>query len=260
MGDKRALVTGASSGIGREFAKQLAHEGYRITAVARRQAQLESLLDELPGQGHSFQLADLSIPKGIDTVGALLDQQHHDLLINNAGYSTFEPFFSSPLQQQRNVLGVNCDALLQLAHHFLRNAGPGDALINLASIVAYLPTPAQPVYSASKAFIASFSECLWEEQRSRGVYVMGLCPGLTATEFIQTASGGQSDGQNLPAALTQSTSEVVGEALAALRRRRKPIVVTGRPNRMMVALMPRLLSRFRLLKMLAVMGDPERAL
>ena len=85
MGDKRALVTGASSGIGREFAKQLAHEGYRITAVARRQAQLESLLDELPGQGHSFQLADLSIPKGIDTVGALLDQQHHHLLINNAG-------------------------------------------------------------------------------------------------------------------------------------------------------------------------------
>ena len=258
--DRRALVTGASSGIGREFARQLANSGYAITAVARRQPQLETLLQELPGQGHSYEVADLSTPDGVDSVGALFDQRHHDLLINNAGYSTFEPFYSSPLQQQRDVLGVNCDALLQLAHHFLRNARRGDALINLASIVAYLPTPAQPVYSASKAFIASFSECLWEEQRSRGVYVMGLCPGLTATEFIQTASGGESDGQNLPAALTQSTGEVVSEALDALRRRRKPIVVTGRANRAMVGLMPRLLSRFRLLKTLAVMGDPERAL
>jgi len=116
------------------------------------------------------------------------------------------------------------------------------------------------VYSASKAFIASFSECLWEEHRRRGVYVMGLCPGVTQTEFISRATGGESDGQTLPAALTQTTEQVVSEALRALDSRRKPIIVTGRINRLMVALMPRLMSRFRLLKTLAIMGDPERAL
>ena len=133
-------------------------------------------------------------------------------------------------------------------------------LINLSSIVAVLPTPTQPIYSASKAFIASFSECLWEEQRKRGVYVMGLCPGVTQTEFISSATGGAADGQGLPAVLTQTTAQVVNEALVALARRRKPIIVTGRANRVMFALLPRLLSRFRLLKALAVMGDPERAL
>ena len=158
------------------------------------------------------------------------------------------------------MLDVNCGALLTLSHHFLNQARPGDALINLSSVVASLPTPAQPVYSASKAFIASWSECLWEEHRERGVYVMGLCPGITETEFINAASGGTSDGQTLPAAFTQSAEQVVGEALRALEARRKPIVVTGRVNRVMIALLPRLLSRFRLLKMLAVVGDPKRAL
>ena len=256
----RALVTGASSGIGREFAVQLAHRGYRVTAVARREDRLTELLETLPGEGHRYLVADLTTREGVDIAAADIDAQHCDLLINNAGYSVFEPFYQSELREQQDILSVNCGALLTLAHHFLRQAHSGDALINLASIVSFLPTPAQPVYSASKAFIASFSECLWEEQRSRGIYVMGLCPGITQTEFITAATGGDADGQTLPAALIQSTEQVVTQALVALQKRRQPIVVTGRINRWMVALMPRLLSRFRLLKTLAVMGDPERAL
>ena len=161
------------------------------------------------------------------------------------------------LQQQ--ILEVNCGAVVSLSHAFLRQAEAGDALVNLASVVAYLPTPAQPMYSASKAFIAAFSECLWEEQRHRDVYVMGLCPGLTETEFIQVATGGEADGGNLPGALTQTTGQVLDEAMQALEQRKRAIVITGRPNRLM-GLLPRFISRHRLIKLLAVMGDPERAL
>lgn len=259
MARKRALITGASSGIGREFAVQLASLGYAVTGVARREDRLKALLDELPGDGHRYRVADLGTQAGVQFAMEELQRERVNLLVNNAGLSVFEPFFESDLSQQHNILSVNCDSLMQLAHTFLRQSERGDALINLSSIVAFLPTPAQPMYSASKAFIASFSECLWQEHRERGVYVMGLCPGITQTEFIESATGGDSDGQTLPAALTQTTEAVVAEALQALAARKKAIIVPGFINRMML-LMPRLLTRHRLLKVLAVIGDPDKAL
>lgn len=259
MTSKRALVTGASSGIGREFAMRLASEGYHITGVARREDRLKDLLSQLPGEGHRYLVADLGTESGIQHVVHELQRERVNLLINNAGLSVFDTFFESDLGKQRNILSVNCESLVVLAHTFLRQSQSGDALINLSSIVAFLPTPAQPMYSASKAFIASFSECLWEEHRQRGVYVMGLCPGITETEFIASATGGEADGQTLPKALTQSTEAVVSEAMNALTARKKAIVVPGWINRMMM-LLPRVLTRHRLLKVLAVIGDPDKAL
>ena len=256
---KRALVTGASSGIGLEFARQLATKGYALTVVARREDKLRALCDELPGEGHQALTADLSTEAGLDSLCAYINSTRIQLLINNAGYSVLEPFYRSDLALQQNILDLNCRAVVTLAHTFLQQAEQGDALINVASIVSYLPTPAQPMYSASKAFLAAFSECLWAEQQERGVYVMGLCPGVTRTDFIRTATGGESDGDTLPAAFIQTTTEVVQEALDALNRRRKAIVVTGRINRLLMR-MPRFLSRHRLIKVLAVMGDPEKAL
>lgn len=256
---KRAMVTGASSGIGREFALQLAREGYALTCVARRENRLQALVEELPGTGHRYLVADLGSEAGLAGVLAALGAERHHLMVNNAGYSVLKPFQESTLEQQQAMLAVNCGALTAIAHAFLQQAEKGDAMINLASIVAFLPTPAQPMYSASKAFIASLSECLWEEQRHRGVYVMGLCPGITETEFIHTATGGEADGDNLPAAMSQTATEVVDEALAALRKRRRAIVVPGRVNRLMMQ-MPRFLSRQRLLRTLAVVGDPEKSL
>lgn len=259
MVDKRVLVTGASSGIGREFAVQLAAQGYAVTAVARRESHLQTLVAELPGDAHEYRVADLASDSDLQALVKLVAEQRFHLLINNAGYSVFEPFYSTTLQQQQDILAVNCKAVVALAHAFLQQAGKGDALINLASVVSYLPTPAQPMYSASKAFISSLSECLWVEHRERGIYVMGLCPGVTRTEFILNASGGESDGLTLPDMMLQSTDEVVGEALRALQKRNKAIVVTGWVNRLMM-LMPRLFTRHRLIKMLAVIGDPEKAL
>jgi short-subunit dehydrogenase len=259
MQSRRVLVTGASSGIGREFARQLALQGYSVTGVARREDKLRELISELPGDQHRFLVADLSQDTGVRAVADTLAQEHFNLLVNNAGYSVFEPFYQSELALQQNILSVNCGAVVTLAHAFLQQAQRGDALINLASVVSYLPTPAQPMYSASKAFVASLSECLWVEQKERGVYVMGLCPGVTETEFISTASGGAADGGNLPSALTQTVEAVVTEALVALEKRGKAIVVTGRANRAMMWL-PRMLSRHRLIKILAVAGDPKRML
>jgi short-subunit dehydrogenase len=256
---KRALVTGASSGIGREFAVQLASLGYSVIGVARREDRLKELVGGLAGDGHTYIVADLGTQDGVQAVMHELQRERVNLLINNAGLSVLEPFYKSELSAQHNILSVNCESLMMLAHAFLRQSEQGDALINLSSIVAFLPTPAQPMYSASKAFIASFSECLWEEHRKRGVYVMGLCPGVTETEFIISATGGEADGQTLPQAMIQTTTEVVGEALRALSARKKAIIVTGWINRVLL-LMPRFLTRHRLLKVLAVIGDPENAM
>ena len=256
---KRALITGASSGIGEEFARQLAARGYRIIVVARREARLQRLLAELSGSGHAYVAADLASSGGVEAVTEALLAEHIDLLVNNAGYSLLAPFSETTLEQQQKILSVNCTALVSLAHAFLAQSRAGDALINLASVVAYMPTPAQPMYSASKAFIATLSECLWEEHRARGVYVMGLCPGIIRTEFIATATGGEADGENMPEFLVQSPRELVAEALRALGQRNKAIVVPGLVNRLSL-LTPRFLSRHRLLKILAVIGDPERVL
>ena len=261
--NRRALITGASSGIGRQFALALARQGYAVLAAARREDKLRELIAELPsvegGAAHAHLVADLASPQGIAAAADALNREHYDLLVNNAGLSFFESFYESDLARQREIMSVNCQAVMELAHAFLRQSRAGDALINVSSVVDYLPTPAQPMYSASKSFIASLSECLWDEHRARGVYVMGLCPGITATEFIAKASGGEADGSSLPAAMTQSAAEVVDEALAALKARKKAIVITGRGNRLMAQL-PRLLSRHRLIKIMSVLGDPTRAL
>ncbi len=259
MKSKRALVTGASSGIGEEFARQLAAQGYNVVAVARRESRLQELVAELPGDGHSYVCADLASDSGIQAVMDAIAAQRLNLLINNAGFSILEPFSATTLEQQQKILDVNCRAVVSLAHAFLAQSDRGDALINVSSVVAYLPTPAQPMYSASKAFLSAFSECLWEEHRERGVYVMGFCPGLTKTEFISTATGGEADGETMPEFMMQTSAECVGEAMIALRKRKKAIIVPGTVNRLSL-LMPRMMTRHRLIKMLAVMGDPERQL
>ena len=170
-----------------------------------------------------------------------------------------QPFYRSELALQQDMFNVNCGALATLAHVFLGQSQSGDALVNVASIVSYLPTPAQAMYSASKAFISTLSECLWEEQRNRGVYVMGLCPGVTQTGFIARASGGEAVGRPLLAIFIQTAREVVDEALLALEQRKKAIVVTGRINRLLM-LLPRVLSRHRLIRLLGRIGDPEGVL
>ena len=227
MESKRALVTGASEGIGREFALQLHRQGYQITAVARNEVRLKALAAEL-GQGSKVLVADLASDAGVKATMQELQAGHYDLLVNNAGFAVSGNFLETSLDRQLQMVDVNVKALVALAHAFLVQAKSGDALINLSSGLAFLPMPSIGLYSATKALVTSFSESLWYEQKSRGVYVMGLCPGITETNFHKNS--GAPGEMTAPKAMVQTAEQVVTKALVELKARRKPTVLSGLMN------------------------------
>ena len=238
MPSKKTLVTGASEGIGRAFAKQLANEGYAVTAVARNEERLKNLMEEI-GTNHCFIVADLSTDKGVKTVTEELRKDHYTLLVNNAGFGVYGKFPGPSLERIQEMTRLNCDAVVALSCAFLSQAKSGDALINVSSIGAFLPMPLSGVYAATKAFVTSFSESLWFEQKDKGIYVLGLCPGVTTTQFHSRAGGKDSE---VPASLTQTPEDVVEVAMSALKNRAKPTIVTGAKNKMLTTLsklMPR---------------------
>ncbi len=225
---KKAMVTGASEGIGRAFALSLAARGYAVTAVARTESRLQSLLTEMSSTGvqkHDILIADISTTEGVAQVANYLQIHKHHLLINNAGFSEFGAFFKTDITTQQNIMRVNCEAVVILSHRFLLNAVAGDAIVNVSSTLAFLPMPAQAVYSASKAFVTSFSDSLWWEQRKRGIYVLAVCPGVTDSEFY-TRAGGQA--QHRPSRfITQQPQTVVETTLTALEKRQNPGLISG---------------------------------
>lgn len=236
----RALVTGAGAGIGRAFATALAAAGYAVTAVARREDRLVELVAEL-GPGHDFLAADLSTSDGMRAVAERLGQQPYTLLVNNAGAAVHGDFAATPLDAALTVLDLNCRAVVTLAHAFLATAEPGAALVNVSSTLGHTPKPGLGVYSASKAFVTSFSETLWHEQKARGIHVMALCPGVTATESQRA--------DDVPSWLVQSPQEVVARALAAVAARKGPTVMSGRRNALLTTV-TRLLPRGAALSLL----------
>ncbi len=255
---KKALITGASSGIGKAFAERLAGEGYSLVLVARREERLQELVQSLPGGGHRYLVADLSDERGIDSVCADVAREGYDLLINNAGFGVYGRFDEIDVDKLKQMSRLNCDAVVALAHVFLKGSKRGDALINVASTVGFLPLPSNAVYAATKAFVTSLSEALWYEHRNRGVFVTALCPGATKTEFFDIATGDRAAGGDRaakrgnsaaegnrgqpPEAIFQTSEQVVQAAMKALRKRRAPVVVSGMQNELMVfssRLMPR---------------------
>jgi short-subunit dehydrogenase len=236
MQRKRAFVTGASEGIGRAFVKRLARDGFDTTSVARNEFRLKELMNELaeeedPGR-HDYLIADLCSDEGVERCTKRLSESHYDLLVNNAGYSNFGDFAEAHVEDQQKIMRVDVLAVITLAHAFLQKARPGDAMINLSSITHYLPTPIQPVYVASKSFVASLSESLWYQQRKKDVYVQGLCAGLTKTQFIERARHGE--GIALLDWISHTPERVVDISIAELAKRRKPIVIPGLRNRLLV--------------------------
>jgi len=191
-----ALITGASAGLGVEFARQLAAKGYRLVLVARRKERLDALAAEL---GHARSVAsDLSAPGAVAAL--IADIAAHgetvSLLVNNAGFGLGGKFASLDGARQGEMIDLNCGALVELAHAVLPDmlAKRKGAILNVASTAAFQPGPGMAVYFATKAFVLSFSEALHEELRSSGVTVTALCPGPTATEFGEVAgfgAGGQ---------------------------------------------------------------------
>lgn len=247
---KRALVTGASDGIGRVFALQLAKQGYEVTAVARNADRLAEVVKAMGSGGHRSVIADLSTVEGQAKACQVLESTRYDLLINNAGVGTSGPFTEVPLEKQMAMVRLNCEAVVALSYTFLKNAKAGDALMNVSSTLAFLPMPMLGLYCATKAFVTSFSESLWFEQKKRGVHVMDLCPGITSTSFQVNAGGKMED---LPASLAQTPEQVVSFALKHLEDRQRPTVISGAKNRSL-AFVTRLMPRSAVVRMMGKMG------
>jgi short-subunit dehydrogenase len=185
-----ALITGASAGLGVEFARQLSARGHRLVLVARRKDRLDALAAEL---GNARVVAcDLGEPGAV--AGLMADILAHgetvSLLVNNAGFGLGGRFASLDGPRQRSMIDLNCGALTQLAHAVLPDmmARKQGRILNVASTAAFQPGPGMAVYFATKAFVLSFTEALHEELRTTGITVSALCPGPTATEF-GTAAG-----------------------------------------------------------------------
>jgi short-subunit dehydrogenase len=228
------LITGGSDGIGLAVAKLLAAEGdTRVTLVARSGAKLREAVSQLPGAGHDSIVADLSAPEGIELVVHRLSVRHYDVLINNAGVGLYGRFAELPLDDQLRMMRLNMESVSVLAHAYLREAKPGDALVNTASFLAYAPLPGNAAYSATKAFVATLSEALWWENRKNDVYVLCFCPGVVATRFHDAAGKSVA---TFPRLLVQSPESAARELAAALRKRRSPRVITGFATRQLIRL------------------------
>lgn len=234
----KALITGASEGIGRSFAKRLNLKGYAITAVARNETRLRELMTDLEGSSNSFIVSDLGTEGGQQKIVELLLSEKFDLLINNAGGAIYGEFTELTDVQMDEMMTLNCESLLRLSMAFLRSAKKGAALINVSSGASFLPMPISSVYTGTKAFVTAFTEALWYEERKKNVYVMALCPGVTRTKF-HTRAGGKAE--QVPTWLSQTPDQVVEIALKQLARRKKPLVVCG-PQKWLI-LASRLLPR-----------------
>jgi uncharacterized protein len=229
------LITGASSGIGEVFARKLAAQGHNVLLVARSEDKLMTLCNEL-GRLNSIRAQyvamDLSQP---DTPARLFAEAQKrgleiNLLINNAGFGSMGDFAQLDLTRELNMIDLNVRALVELSHRFLapmREKKSG-AIINVASTAGFQPVPFMATYAATKAFVLSFSEALWEENRSLGIKVMALCPGVTETGFFEAS------GVEMPSMRgVQTADDVVETALRGLKRG-KSHIISGWANFLMI--------------------------
>jgi uncharacterized protein len=252
-----ALITGASSGIGAVFARELAARGNDLVLVARRRDRLEKLAAELT-ENYRVQVEILSIdltePEAPTKVYQAVAAKNWtvDISINNAGFGDFGEFIKGDRRKFLNMIQLNITALVDLTYQFLpqmqqRRQG---SIINVASIAAFLPMPYVAVYAATKAFVLSFSEALWAENQNNGVKILTLCPGPTQSEFFEVAARKDTKSSNLENMKIATAEEVVRDALNSLNEGVSNVVTGGLPNQL-IANIPRFLPRESLAKVLA---------
>lgn len=248
-----ALITGASSGIGAECARQLAQRGADLVLVARREGKLNELAEQLRSQ---FGVAVTVIPADLGTpdVSTRLAKEiadrglHVTTLINNAGFGTYGPFAAEDPDRIAAEVSLNVAAVVAITRTFLPQllaAGTG-ALVNVASTAGYQPVPGMAVYGATKAFVLSFTQALWQETKGSGLRVTTLSPGSTETEFFDVVGTKAAKVGNF-----QTSEHVVRTLLSTLDRSDPPPhVILGSGNKLNV-FASRFLPRRSLLSMTA---------
>jgi hypothetical protein len=231
-----ALVTGASSGIGAEVARELARRGHHLTLAARREERLRSLAGEIANDlgGEAAVIAcDLSEPaerlrllSEISSSGRAVE-----LLVNNAGFGGGGDFASSDTDRTLKMVRLNVEAVVDLAGRVVEGMvrrGRG-AIVNIASTAAFQPLPGQAAYAASKAFVLSFSEAIQTELAGSGVSVTAVCPGPVRTEFVDIAGLGDVEDRT-PDLIWMSAADVARDAVSGADRGKR-VVVPGPINR-----------------------------
>jgi short-subunit dehydrogenase len=192
---KFALITGSSSGIGAEFAKEFAAHGFDLVLIARNTKRLQALSSKLQSQykiNARIITKDLSDPQSAEQIFRQLQEEkvHVDILVNNAGFNVYGEFVHTDLEKEIQMIEVMVSTTTRLSKLFIKEmvaSGKGKVL-NVCSTGSFTPGPLDAVYQASKAFLLSFSEALQEELRGTGVTVTALCPGATKTEFARRAN------------------------------------------------------------------------
>ena len=243
---KTALITGASSGLGEAYALKLASMGVKVILVARRADRLRELADRITAE-HGIYAAsvlpmDLSARDAGSTLAKILKGRgtQIDILINNAGFGQTINFTEEANEFIVEELTVNIHTLVELTHAFL----PGmverkdGIVINIASTAAYQSLPYMAVYGATKAFVLSFTEALWGENKSTGVKVLAVCPGPTATEFFDSNGTSPALGR-----FVRSSQNVIDSTFKALAKEKSPAAVIDGSLNKLIALTSRFVTR-----------------
>jgi uncharacterized protein len=242
-----ALITGASMGIGEEFARQLAERGYDLILTARSEDKLQAIATDLRSEGVRIQVIPGDLTDGALRQRLFVQSGAIDLLVNNAGFGDYGPLATVDRANQQTMIQLNVLALVDLTQLLLpgmikRQSG---AIINVASIAAFQPMPYLSVYAATKAFVLSFSEAIRAETRSQGIKVQCLCPGATETNFaavsgLDRAFAKPEDSSNKNQTKGQpgvaDVASVVGKSLVALDRDKSIVITGGLGNRLVAGL------------------------
>ena len=235
---KTVLITGASGGIGKEFARQFAYRGYNVFLVARREELLQQIKEEFIEEYRvNVDYLACDIAKDPESVYRCCKEKGLDVtvLVNNAGYGDYTSFANADLDKLLGMIDLNNKALVALTHYFVKDMkkmGYGQ-IINVGSVASFMPGPYMAVYYASKAFVMSFSMALREELKEDGIKVSVLCPGPVSSGFWDVADAGNTAMSKSPFTRTPTEAAVTGYSLFESG---KPYAVDGTLNRFMVGL------------------------